>query len=35
MNQNKLKDITLSLLNTFDEAGKLAQELRKKDYPKK
>ena len=35
MNQNKLKDITLSLLNTFDEAGKLAQELRKKGLSEK
>jgi 3'(2'), 5'-bisphosphate nucleotidase len=30
MNQDKLKKITLSLLNTFEDAGKLAQELRKK-----
>ena len=35
MNQNKLKDITLSLLNTLDEAGKLAQELRKKGLSEK
>jgi 3'(2'), 5'-bisphosphate nucleotidase len=35
MNQDKIKNITLSLLNTFNEAGKIAQELRKQGLVKK
>ena len=35
MNKDKLKNITLSLLSTFDRAGKLAQELRKKGLEEK
>ena len=34
MNSNQIKDITLSLLDTFKEAGNIALELRKKGLKK-
>ena len=34
MNPNQIKEITLSLLDTFKEAGNIALELRKKGLKK-
>ena len=34
MNSNQIKEITLSLLDTFKEAGNIALELRKKGLKK-